>query len=287
MATDEAAIQAPLCWHTSDPEQRLLFRGQRFTRVNSACTLLLALCGTVIFYLALLPVQGSWIATTFMERGAVPYAIVFFSCWSLAMLGMKYFKLRLQRLAFNCPVVPDDPAFVLSPLTVDDVTTRIYEAADDPRQFVLFNRLLVALSNLKNLGRVTDVDEILLTQAEQDGSTMETSYLLLHGFVWAIPVLGFIGTVEGLSRTIGGLGKTLASSSDFSTMKSEMQEVTGGLSTAFETTMQGLVAALVIQLLLTSMKKAEEEFLESCSEYCTSRIVGRLRLLPFESTKES
>ena len=31
---------------------------------------------------------------------------------------------------------------------------------------------------------------------------MDTSYLMLSGFVWAIPVLGFIGTVLGLSDAI-------------------------------------------------------------------------------------
>ncbi len=37
----------------------------------------------------------------------------------------------------------------------------LFDVADDPRQFVLLNRIYVALSNLKNLGRVTDVGEIL------------------------------------------------------------------------------------------------------------------------------
>lgn len=38
---------------------------------------------------------------------------------------------------------------------------------------------------------------------------METSYALVQGFVWAIPVLGFIGTVVGLSQAIGGFTAVL------------------------------------------------------------------------------
>ena len=62
--------------------------------------------------------------------------------------------------------------------------------------------------------------------------------------------------------------------------------VTAGLSIAFETTMHGLVGALIIQLWLTGVKKGEEEFLDSCSDYCTRNIVGRLRLMPFDKEGE-
>ena len=115
----------------------------------------------------------------------------------------------------------------------------MHERVDDPRQFVVFHRITTALSNLRNLGRVTDVGDILRSQAETDESAMETSYSLLQGFVWAIPVLGFIGTVEGLSVAIGGFGGVLASSSDFEQIKVALRGVTGGLSTAFETTLHG------------------------------------------------
>ena len=200
----------------------------------------------------------------------------------MAILWLKWLKLRFQCRALQYLIVPDDPEFVLTPQSVDDVYQRIYKSVDDVRQFVLFHRIATALSNLRNLGRVTDVDEILHSQAENDESSMETSYSLLQGFVWAIPVLGFIGTVEGLSIAIGGFGNVLGSANDFSQVKDALHGVTGGLSIAFETTMQGLVAALVIQLTLTALKKSEEEFLDACSEYCSKHIVGRLRLMPFE-----
>jgi len=272
----------PLSWARSDPEQCLLFRGARFTRVNSWCSLFLGVLLTVAFYLSLLPISKSMLGASFLQRGEIPYFIAFFSFWSLAILWLKWRKLVLQRksLAFN--ILPEDPEFVLTPHSVDDVLQRIYEFVDDPRQFIVFNRISTALANLRNLGRVTDVDEILQTQAGQDESGMETSYSLLQGFVWAIPVLGFIGTVEGLSMAIGGFGSVLAAANDFEQVKGALQGVTSGLSVAFETTMQGLVAALVIQLLMTALKKSEEEFLDACGEYCTRNIVGRLRLLPFE-----
>lgn len=271
-----------LSWYQSDPEQRLFFRGGRFTRVNNTCSFLLAVIASVSFYAALIPFQETYFAQTFTQRGFVPYGIVFFFFWSMSILLLKSAKLKLQRKTLKLPFIPESPEFVLSSATVNDVTRRIHQAVDEPRQFILLNRIEIALANLKNLGRVTDVDEILRSQGEQDESAVETSYSIISGFVWAIPVLGFIGTVEGLSRSIGGFGQVLSTTEELSEIKASLQHVTAGLSIAFETTLQGLLAALIVQLFLMQTKKREEEFLDDCAEFCVRNVVGRLRVTPYE-----
>lgn len=278
-----ADAQSPqLSWYTDDPEQRMAFRGGRFTRVNSSCSFLIGAVLTAAFYGVMFLLHESYFSQMFCQRGIVPYFIVFFFFWALAIVILKTLKLRLQQRALHVLVVPDSTEFVLSPSSVEEVTHKIYDSCDDPKKFVLFNRICIALANLKNIGRVSDVDEILHTQAENDESGMETSYSLVSAFVWAIPVLGFIGTVLGLSGAIGGFGSVLSASNDMTQVKEALQDVAGGLSVAFETTLQGLVAALIVQLMLTSTKKSEEEFLDACSEYCVRNVVGRLRVTPYE-----
>lgn len=279
----ERPERPPLDWSRSDVEQRLGFPGGRFTRANNVFTLILGLLLTVGFYAALIPFRDGVLATMFLERGPTPYAIVFLSCWSLAILFVKWRKLRFQRRALLHHVMPEDPAYVLSAASVDPVLARVYATVDDPRHFILFNRIVVALSNLRNLGRVTDVDEILRSQAAQDESTIETSYALVQGFVWAIPVLGFIGTVLGLSSAIGQFSGVLGAASDVEQISGALKGVTGGLATAFETTLEALVAALVIQLLITVLRKGEEEFLDEAMDYGLRYVVGRLRILPQDS----
>ncbi len=282
----EPRANVPLSWSKQDVEQRLYFPGGRFTRINTVLAVILAAVLTIAFYCALIPLDGKTFANMFTKRGVIPYTIVFFTSWSLVILILKSWKLRLQRFALDHTIVPQDGSFVLSSGNVDEVIDRIYETVDDPRHFVLFNRIAIALANLKNLRRVGDVDEILRTQAENDEASMDNSYMLVTGFVWAIPVLGFIGTVLGLSEAIGQFGNVLQASDDISQIKDALKNVTGGLSTAFVTTLQALVAALVVQLVLTFVKKGELEFLEECSNYCTSHVVNRLRLMPFERTDD-
>lgn len=277
-----AALPTVLSWRRLDAEQRLGFSGARFTRVNTPLSLLVATTLSVAFYAVVANLEGVYLRQMFCERGPVPYAIVFLFSWSLAILFFKWRKLRLQRRALSISLCPEDEHFVLSPTTVDDVMRRLYERVEEPQRFVVFNRVLVALSNLRNLGRVGDVDDILRTQADHDESILETSYALVRGFVWAIPVLGFIGTVLGLSAAIGSFGGVLGESSEMTDIAISLREVTAGLAVAFETTLEALVAALILQLLATFLRKSEEEFLDGVQEYCQQQIVNRLRMTPFE-----
>lgn len=276
------SLATSLNWAKQDIEQRLWFPGARYTRVNTLLAMLLGALTSVAFYALVIPFPNSTIHGMFTQQGPIPYSIVLLSSWSLAILILKWRKLKFQRRALMLKIIPPDAAFVLSAANVDIVIDRIYQIVDHPKYFILFHRIVVALANLKNLGRVSDVDEILRTQADNDEASIDNSYSLVGGFVWAIPVLGFIGTVLGLSAAIGEFGNVLQASDDLTQIKEGLRLVTGGLSMAFVTTLQALVAALVIQLLLTFLRKSELEFLEECAEYCTAHIVNRLRIMPYD-----
>lgn len=104
-------IEVPLCWAKSDIEQRMGFRGGRFTRVNGLLSFLLAGLLAIAFYAALVPIQGTAFADMFTERGLVQYFTVMFTAWSLVILFFKSRKLSFQRRALQYPVVPVNSDF--------------------------------------------------------------------------------------------------------------------------------------------------------------------------------
>ncbi|HEY5504551.1 MAG TPA: MotA/TolQ/ExbB proton channel family protein, partial [Sedimentisphaerales bacterium] len=174
--------------------------------------------------------------------------------------------------------VPAEPEFILTETTAATVLARIHSLVDHPRHFVLLNRIDRALSNFKNIGQVNDVSAILRTQAENDEDQVASSYTVVNGLVWAIPVLGFIGTVLGLSLAIGRFTQTLQAAGDLTLIRASLQGVTGGLATAFESTLVALTFTLILQLVITFQQKREMAFLDECNDYCHSHIVSKLRL---------
>jgi len=273
-----------------DIENRLGFRGGKYTDVNNwlsgamAVVLLLAFYAVIVF-----GVRESAFAEMFLERPSrfIPMLIVFFCFWSLAILLLKSRKVAFQRRSLSMTVVPEAADFVLARGTVQDVLRYVRSATDNPGHFVLFSRIERALANLENIGRTSDMVAMLESQARNDEDHMESSYTVIRGFVWAIPVLGFIGTVLGLSTAIGGFGDVLARTSDMSRLAGHLKGVTAGLSTAFETTLQGLAAALCIQLLQTALRKSEEKFLDDCREYCHRNIISKLRTVDLNPDRET
>jgi biopolymer transport protein ExbB/TolQ len=276
----------PISVHRRDPEHWLGIRPGAGTAVNTWFAGLLAALVTTVILFGFYFSPSGFLRSMLLERGPTQYICVLLSVWCAVILLLKSRKLRIQRAALRQTVVPDQHTFVLSSQTADLIVQRIHEVAEDPERFLLYNRILIATSSLKNLGRVSDVDEILRSIGEQDESSNETTFSILGGFLWAIPVLGFIGTVLGLSTSIANFSALLGQEQEVSGIVASLREITGGLSTAFETTLLALVLALLIQLWVTGQKKAEEEFFDDCSRYCLKNIVSRIKILPFEEARE-
>ena len=272
-----------LHWHKQDPEQKIGFRGGRYTSPNKLLAFLIACLLTVGFFTALVFISGSWdaakpYAQIFMERGPTQYVATAFFFWAVCMLWMKFRKVEFQRRAFDLPIMPSDPSFSLSPETAREVLHRLHEVVDNPGQFAVLNRIERALANLDNIGNTADVTAILKIQSENDEAQVSSSYGLVNGLMWAIPVLGFIGTVLGLGQAIGAFGITLAQDGDLEGIKDSLTLVTAGLSTAFDTTLVALVMALILQLFVSFLQSKESEWLDACNEYCNRKVAGRLRL---------
>lgn len=271
-----------LSWKQMDIEERFGFRGGKHTDVNHFFALILASLSIALFYaIIIFGIRDSSIAQMFLDRPSksIPFLIALLSAWSLFVLLLKSSKIHLQSKAFDLQLLPDSHDFALAPATAPEVLHNLFQFTDNPDHFVLLGRVNRALASLSNIGRVSDVVAMMHAQSQNDEDQMESSYTLLKGFIWGIPVLGFIGTVLGLSMSIGSFGAVLSAANDISELTEHLKSVTAGLSTAFETTLQGLVAALIIQLLMARMRKNEETFLDLCKEYCHRNIISRLKLL--------
>lgn len=273
-----------LSWSQQDLENRLgIFKAGRYTSVNRVlATIIAAVCAAVflalMFFLQhssakLLKLAGQAFVRPGNLYSTGPATLFFFL--GLAILAIKFFKLRLQRRALDLAAVPQHHDFVLNETTAKTVLERLRSLVDDARHFILLNRIDRALSSLHNIGGVSDVSTILQTQAENDENQVASSYALINAMIWAIPVLGFVGTVLGLTLAMGNFN---IGAGDPAAIKDSLGHVISGLSTAFETTLVGLIFALVLHLLSDLMQERETDFLDECNDYCHANVVSKLRV---------
>lgn len=101
-----------------------------------------------------------------------------------------------------------------------------------------------------------------LTDIESDNAT--SRYSISRIFIWAMPILGFIGTVMGISMAVENFSGFLTGDIEkIDAVKMELSNVSMGLAYAFDTTLLGLSTSLIGMLLISFVQSQEEEILTS------------------------
>jgi len=259
--------------------------------LNTFKSLILSFFFTGIFYLVFpMPIINNeyWLQ---LFSGRITETIFALVLWSLFLIFFKWLQYRQQRLAYDSfrnQVLHDS---LSKGIYVKDVETRILEISQflqlkKVKKFqdsIIFRRVRRTLRHLKAIPKKEEVTSILNYQAEIDHNRMQSGYTILNVFIWAIPILGFIGTVFGIGEAIGQFSDFIrsTSSSDLNTqMRSALGGVTSGLSVAFSTTFVALVGVVPIMMLASSLRKREDDLLLSIEEYCLEDLLPNLHVHP-------
>jgi len=250
------------------------------TAVSLPLTALMGLGATVVFLGMLFPfVKGGGqkgLADLFLARGWVPYALTFLMFWGFAILLLKFFKIRRQREAMHFDLLPHSVASEISQETVFDFEYHIKQLDLQSKGNFLVSRILRGLTFFSHQRDHEKTTQMLVSQSEIDATTVESSYTLLKVFIWAVPILGFIGTVIGISDAVANFAGALAAAKDMSVLKDSLGSVTSGLGVAFDTTLLGLVISLLMMFPASIMQKQEEDLLNAVDSYCNEHFLQRL-----------
>jgi len=234
--------------------------------------------GTIIavaFMFAAFPFKGTYVGKMFF-RGMVPGVLVLFMGCALAILLLKYQKLARQKRSMLFDLLPTDISREITVASSQDFTRHIRDLPVDQSESFLLNRVLRGLEHYWVRKSTAETATILTSQSEIDANEVDSSYTLINVFIWAIPILGFIGTVLGISGAVSGFSGDLDAASEISTLTESLKGVTSQLSTAFETTLIALVMSIFIMFPTSALRKSEEDLLNWVDEYCNENLLKRL-----------
>lgn len=228
------------------------------------------------FFLLLLPLNGTYFGDLFLDRGWVPFVLVFLMGWSGAILILKSRKLLRQKESMLFDVLPSEISEQINPQNIHKFADHVRSLRANPGESFLLTRVLRGLEHFRVRRSNPEVAQMLVSQSEIDANAVEGSYTLLKVFIWAIPILGFIGTVVGISNAVGGFAGSLDQAQDIAVLKESLNSVTSGLAVAFDTTLVALVMSLIVMFPTSSLQQSEEDLLNWVDEYCNENLVKRL-----------
>ena len=247
------------------------------TDVNMLRSLMLGSAIAAGFLLLMLPFINMYFGELFFKRGPVPFALVFLMGWSASILFLKSRKLKRQKASMLFDLLPTDLSEEINEDSLDKFVTHIHELPVEASESFLINRVLRGLEHFRVRKSNPEVAGMLASQSEIDANAVQSSYTLLNVFVWAIPILGFVGTVIGISAAVGSFSGSLEAAQDISVLKDSLNDVTGGLATAFDTTLVALVMSMLVMFPSSALQKAEEDLLNWVDEYCNENLLKRLQ----------
>jgi len=167
-----------------------------------------------------------WLTITnkFLDRGFIPPLTILLFCWGLILLLSKSYTLWTEQRLIDNPM--------------RSLLMRTYHRLLDQPQ-----------------GITKDVYIDLVWKKSAD------FYILPRYFNWSIPILGFIGTVYGISLASDGIQKIIGEQQGLANLSNQLGDAIAPLGIAFDTTLIALSLSIILTLLQTVIQRWENNLL--------------------------
>ncbi len=242
--------------------------------------LLLFIISTLIyvgFYAAFLEwINPASMVYRLLAIGWVPYVVVFLTILSMAMLIHRLYSIHYSMnalgetyLSHSTPLNTD--------VEIDESMLMIRDKAKLINDTNVAKRIVSALSRFKHTHSIREAEDILKASTERAFNEMEAGYTILRVIVWAVPILGFIGTVQGVGASVGGLAGVLGKEvEDISQITNALANVTKDLSFAFDTTLIALIATVIIMIAMSLVERLDYSSLDRIEDYVNQQVLLNL-----------
>lgn len=146
--------------------------------------------------------------------------------------------------------------------------SRALEALPDREQELLLPRtLLSALQRFATTGSIQAVSDTIKEQCEIESDRLDSELSMVRYISWAIPSIGFIGTVRGIGDALGQAYKAV---------EGDISGVTVSLGVAFNSTFVALVLSIIIMFCLHQLQLSQERLVLDCQRYADKRLLRHL-----------
>jgi biopolymer transport protein ExbB/TolQ len=219
--------------------------------------------GTITHPLVIRYLAGHW----------VEYVEVAMFFVGLAALVIKLAGLRRQRRDLGGEWLEPIPEGGQNPADAQTLAASLVEGEgnrDQEQSSYLMRRLREALDLVVRTGSADTLEDHLKYLSDLDAARAAQSYGLVRFVIWAIPIMGFLGTVIGITDAIACLSPS---------QLDNMTGVVSGLGTAFDTTAIALGLSMVLMLMQFIVDRTEQRLLGDVDEAAWSALAGRFQSL--------
>ena len=211
------------------------------------------------------PERSVWVLIRDFEQEAC-FILMF---WAFAIMGYKASVGLRERALLERDLLPIREGVRILPEDTREYARTLQALPDKEKDLLLPRVMLSSLERFGSTRNVQDVSAVANNLCESEGERLESELSMIRYIAWAIPSVGFIGTVRGIGDALAEAHKAVTG---------DIAGVTAGLGVAFNSTFFALMLSLVLMFLLHNLQLAQERLVLDSETYLDQRLLRHLQV---------
>ena len=189
--------------------------------------------------------------------------------WATAIIGLKAKQTLGDRKLLDRNLLQVTEGTSILPQDARNFARPLQALSDDERVTLLPRALIAGLHRFQSTQSIQDVSTTVKDVCESEADRMETELAIVRYIAWAIPSIGFLGTVRGIGTALGQA---------YQAVNGDIVGVTVSLGVAFNSTFVALVVSIVLMFVLHQLQLVQDRLVLDCQTYCDERMIRHLRV---------
>ena len=189
--------------------------------------------------------------------------------WATAIIGFKARQSLQERQFLNRSLLDVESGTRILPEDTRGYSRAVQALPAAEREFLVPRALLAALQRFGSTRNIQDVSNAVREVCETQADRLDSELSMIRYIVWAIPSIGFIGTVRGIGQALGQA---------YRAVEGDIVGVTMSLGVAFNSTFIALVISLFIMFIMHQLQLLQERLVLDTQTYCEVNLLRHLAM---------
>ncbi|MDK1023939.1 MAG: MotA/TolQ/ExbB proton channel family protein [Gammaproteobacteria bacterium] len=188
--------------------------------------------------------------------------------WAFSLMGYKAYASTRERKILQMNFIPINPGTSILPEDAREYSRPIQALSESDQAYLLPRALLTALHRFRSTRNIQDVSNSVRAVCDSESDRLDSELSMIRYIAWAIPSIGFLGTVRGIGQALGQANKAV---------QGDIAGVTQSLGIAFNSTFVALLISIVIMFLLHQLQLTQERIVLDTESYADNRLIQHLQ----------
>ena len=188
--------------------------------------------------------------------------------WMIAIIGLKAKFAFHERKLLTMSLLEVTPGTSILPEDIRQYVRPLQALPLGEQEYLLPRALLTALQRFGSTRNIQDVADAVREVCETESNRLDSELSMVRYIIWAIPSIGFIGTVRGIGDALGQAHQAV---------QGDIAGVTASLGVAFNSTFIALVISIVIMFLMHQLQLLQERLVLDTQNYCDVNLLRHMQ----------